>query len=107
MVHQISPDTVRDEADPKQIYYRVYINTEKSQLAGPTGNLSILPGMIAEVDIQTGRRTVLEYFLKPLTRAQVTALMALMSLRTFRIRPMQLPAARPIGMVAGRRPTPK
>ncbi|MEB3198831.1 MAG: HlyD family type I secretion periplasmic adaptor subunit [Candidatus Sericytochromatia bacterium] len=73
-VNQISPDTVRDEQDPKQIYYRVTINTEKSSLTGPSGNLPIIPGMIAEVDIQTGRRTVLEYFLKPLTRARVTAL---------------------------------
>ncbi|MEB3327764.1 MAG: HlyD family type I secretion periplasmic adaptor subunit [Candidatus Sericytochromatia bacterium] len=73
-VNQISPDTVRDEADPKQIYYRVTINTEKSVLTGPSGNLTILPGMIAEVDIQTGRRTVLEYVLKPLTRAKATAL---------------------------------
>lgn len=73
-VNQISPDTVRDEQDPKQIYYRVTINTEKSVLTGSSGNLAILPGMIAEVDIQTGRRTVLEYFLKPLTRARATAL---------------------------------
>ena len=73
-VHQISPDTVRDEQDPKQIYYRVHITTEKSHLTGPSGKLPIIPGMIAEVDIQTGRRTVLEYFLKPLTRAQATAL---------------------------------
>jgi adhesin transport system membrane fusion protein len=73
-VTQISPDTVRDEQDPKQIFYRVTINTEKSSLTGPSGNLSILPGMIAEVDIQTGRRTVLDYFLKPLTRAKATAL---------------------------------
>ncbi|MEB3284873.1 MAG: HlyD family type I secretion periplasmic adaptor subunit [Candidatus Sericytochromatia bacterium] len=73
-VTQISPDTVRDEQDPKQIFYRVTINTEKSTLSGPSGNLSILPGMIAEVDIQTGRRTVLDYFLKPLTRAKATAL---------------------------------
>lgn len=73
-VNQISPDTVRDEQDPKQIFYRVTINTEKSVLTGSSGNLAILPGMIAEVDIQTGRRTVLEYFLKPLTRARATAL---------------------------------
>lgn len=73
-VHQISPDTVRDEQDPRQIYYRVHINTEKSHLTGKSGKLQIMPGMIAEVDIQTGKRTVLEYFLKPLTRAQATAL---------------------------------
>jgi adhesin transport system membrane fusion protein len=73
-VHQISPDTVRDEQDPKQIYYRVHITTENNHLTGPSGRLPIIPGMIAEVDIQTGRRTVMEYFLKPLTRAQATAL---------------------------------
>lgn len=73
-VDQISPDTVRDEQDPRMIFYRVRVHIEKNHLTGPTGELAILPGMIAEVDIQTGRRTVLDYFLKPLTRVQDTAL---------------------------------
>jgi adhesin transport system membrane fusion protein len=73
-VARISPDTVRDEADPRLIFYRVMVQTDRNYLQGRTGKLSIMPGMLAEVDIQTGRRTVLDYFLKPLTRAQATAL---------------------------------
>lgn len=73
-VERISPDTVRDEADPRQIYYRVIVRTDKNYLMGRNGKLSIMPGMIADVDIQTGRRTVLDYFIKPLTRARAIAL---------------------------------
>ena len=73
-VERISPDTVRDEADPRQIFYRVIVRTDRNYLEGRAGKLSIMPGMIADVDIQTGKRTVLDYFLKPLTRARVTAL---------------------------------
>jgi adhesin transport system membrane fusion protein len=73
-VARISPDTVRDETDPRLIFYRVMVQTDRNFLQGRTGKLSIMPGMLGEVDIQTGRRTVLDYFLKPLTRARATAL---------------------------------
>jgi len=36
--------------------------------------LPITPGMIATVDIQTGRKTVLSYLAKPLLRARSEAL---------------------------------
>lgn len=36
--------------------------------------LDILPGMIAQVDILTGKRTVLDYFVEPVVRVQQTAL---------------------------------
>ncbi len=36
--------------------------------------LPIIPGMVVSVDILTGRKTILSYLLKPLLRAQQTAL---------------------------------
>ncbi|MBT3734792.1 MAG: hypothetical protein HN683_16645, partial [Gammaproteobacteria bacterium] len=36
--------------------------------------LPIIPGMIATVDILTGQKTVMDYLLKPLKRAQAAAL---------------------------------
>lgn len=65
----ISADTIKDEtrkdAEP---YYRVRVLTDSAALKGPDGPLPIKPGMVAEVAIQTGRKTVLEYLLKPLLR---------------------------------------
>lgn len=68
----ISADTIIDEtrrdAEP---YYRVRVLTEKAALEGPDGPLPIKPGMIAEVNIQTGEKTVLEYLVKPLMQGQL------------------------------------
>jgi adhesin transport system membrane fusion protein len=35
---------------------------------------AIIPGMIASVDIETGKKTVLHYLLKPLNKARTEAL---------------------------------
>lgn len=72
-VESVSPDTVKDETDPRQVYYRVRVRTNKTSLHGPKGPLELKPGMVADVDILTGRRTVLDYVFKPLTRARIEA----------------------------------
>lgn len=66
-VVSISPDSVVDERN-NQIYYRVKVRTNKNSVPGPHGPLMITPGMVAEVDILTGRRTVLNYLIKPVLR---------------------------------------
>lgn len=68
-VEHISPDTITDEKD--NTYYLVRLKTEE-QLDGE--NLQIIPGMTAQVDIITGKKTLLEYILKPVTRATSNAL---------------------------------
>ena len=37
-------------------------------------NLPIIPGMVAEVDVLTGKKSVLAYLLKPILRAKANAL---------------------------------
>ncbi len=67
----ISPNTVRDEVKPDQVFYRVYIRTREDHLANSAGtHFPIVPGMIATVDIQTGQKTVWQYLIKPFNRAQ-------------------------------------
>lgn len=70
----ISADTIVDEKPVQQRdaepYYMVRIRTEETALKGPDGSLPIKPGMIAEVFIETGNKTVLTYLLKPLLRGQ-------------------------------------
>lgn len=71
VVDTISPNTVRDEIQPEQVYYRVYIRTEVDDLTNDAGQIfPITPGMIATVDIRTGERTVWQYLIKPFNRVQ-------------------------------------
>ena len=67
----ISPNTVRDEVNPDQVYYRAYIRTREDHLTNKAGTqFPIVPGMIATVDIRTGEKTVWQYLVKPFNRAQ-------------------------------------
>lgn len=70
-VATISPNTVRDEVKPDQVFYRVYIRTGEDYLVNRAGTkFPIVPGMIATVDIQTGEKTVWQYLVKPFNRAR-------------------------------------
>jgi len=68
VVH-ISADTITDEKD--NTYYLVRLKTDQNQFSQ---DLSIIPGMITQVDIITGKKTVLEYLLKPILRATSQAM---------------------------------
>ena len=70
-VDQIGADSVIDEKKDGEAWYMVRIKTRKTSLGE---NLPIIPGMVAEVDIITGKKTVLAYLLKPVLRAQANAL---------------------------------
>jgi len=70
VVEHIGADTVLDE-DGKTSYYLVRVRTVKSSLGK---NLPIIPGMVAEVDVLTGKKSVLSYLLKPVLRAKSYAL---------------------------------
>ena len=65
----ISPDSIQDEFKPEIFYYRVFIRTETDTLTDKEGDdYSIVPGMIATVDIKTGEKTVFDYLMKPFGR---------------------------------------
>jgi len=68
-VENISPDTVIDEKG--NAYYVVRVRTH---MASFDEKLPIIPGMTAEVDILTGRKTVLSYLLKPVLKVKSYAL---------------------------------
>jgi len=68
----ISADSITDEkGDP---YYLVKVRTDKNYLGTKEKSLPIIPGMLAGVDVLTGKKTVLEYLLKPVLRAKEYAL---------------------------------
>ena len=71
-VTYISADTFKDErartpdGDP---HYKVTLRVDRSQLNDRQQNLEIRPGMQAEVELQTGGKTILTYLTKPLYKS--------------------------------------
>ncbi|ATU64959.1 HlyD family type I secretion periplasmic adaptor subunit [Piscinibacter gummiphilus] len=68
-VENISPDTVVDEKG--NAFYSVRVRTTRTNFSE---KMPIIPGMTAEVDILTGKKTVLSYLLKPVLKAKAYAL---------------------------------
>ena len=71
LVH-ISADTIVDEKE--ESYYVIRVLTDRTDLGDETKTLPIIAGMTATVDILIGKRTVLEYLLKPILRGREKAL---------------------------------
>ena len=71
-VERISADAFTDERG--NTFFRVTLRTEGGYADAGGQALPIIPGMVATVDIQTGRKTVLAYLSQPLLRAQSEAL---------------------------------
>ncbi|NCH34988.1 HlyD family efflux transporter periplasmic adaptor subunit [Cronobacter sakazakii] len=70
-VEMVSPDTLQDEVKRDQFYYRVYVRTKSAELKNRNGKrFPILPGMVANVEIKTGQKTVLDYLIKPLNKVK-------------------------------------
>jgi adhesin transport system membrane fusion protein len=72
-LEQIGADTIQDE-DKKNTYYVITLRTDRSHLGTDEKPLLIIPGMVASVDIITGKKSVLSYLLKPIIRARAEAL---------------------------------
>ncbi|EKO3370311.1 HlyD family type I secretion periplasmic adaptor subunit, partial [Vibrio fluvialis] len=70
-LEHISADTSQDEDGNS--FYLVRVRTKETSL-GHDASLPIIPGMTASVDIITGKRTVLDYLLKPILSAKDNAL---------------------------------
>lgn len=68
---QISPDSsVTPEGQP---YYRVIMEPQQSFLGDDVKDLPIMPGMIASVDIMTGRKSILSYIVEPVMKIKEEA----------------------------------
>jgi membrane fusion protein, adhesin transport system len=65
VLESISANSILD--DKGNAYYLVRVRTLKNSLGK---NLPIIPGMVAQVDILTGKKTVLSYLLKPVLKAK-------------------------------------
>ena len=68
----ISADTIIDEEG--NAFYLVRIKTEKNYLMFEGKKHDILVGMVANVDIMTGKKSVLDFILKPILKVHQAAL---------------------------------
>jgi len=65
VVDSVAADSIVDEKG--NAYYVVKVRTQQSVMGK---GLPIIPGMMAQVDILTGKKTVLSYLLKPVLKAK-------------------------------------
>jgi adhesin transport system membrane fusion protein len=71
-LERISADTIVDEDGNS--FYMVLVRTDKNYLGSDGSPLPIIPGMLTSVDIVTGKKSILDYLLKPIIKAQQSAL---------------------------------
>lgn len=67
-VINISPDTITDKKD--NTFYLIHIATKKNYLGTEEHPLKIIPGMTVSVDIVTGKKTIMQYILKPILKSK-------------------------------------
>lgn len=72
-VQQVSADSIYDEIE-REAYYTVVIETDSAFIAKDGAQLPIVPGMVCDVEILTGRRSILSYLFKPVNKALDRAL---------------------------------
>ena len=73
IVDTVSADTMI-EPTTKEAYYTVIIRTKDTMLKSSRGENQIIPGMICNADIMTGRKSIMQYLLKPINKARENAL---------------------------------
>lgn len=71
-VEQISADTIENQKG--ESFFKVKLRTTSNALIYKGEKLPIIPGMTATVDILTGKKSVLDYLLKPILKAKQNAL---------------------------------
>ena len=71
-VEHISADTITNEKG--ESFYQIDVRTHKNSLSDGSKALPIIPGMVAEVNVLTGKKTILQYLMKPILRAKANAL---------------------------------
>lgn len=67
----ISADTIKEEGKPSETsaYYVVRVRSDSTQLTGRSSEkMDISPGMTATVEIVTGKKSIMSYLTKPITK---------------------------------------
>jgi adhesin transport system membrane fusion protein len=67
LVRRVAPDSTRENGNPP--YYQVEIELDETALHKGNQEFKIVPGMIVSVDIKTGEKSVLQYFIEPIFKS--------------------------------------
>ncbi len=67
LVRRIAPDSTREDGNPP--YYQVEIELEATALRKDNQEFKVVPGMVVSVDIKTGEKSVLQYFIEPIFKS--------------------------------------
>lgn len=73
-LERIGVDTIEDQRERNKSYYKIQVRTKKNYLGTVKKPLPIIPGMVAEINILTGKKSVLDYLLKPILKTRQNAL---------------------------------
>ncbi|WP_241159426.1 MULTISPECIES: HlyD family type I secretion periplasmic adaptor subunit [unclassified Desulfovibrio] len=71
-LESVSADTIEDKRG--DLHYVVKVRTQKTAIEHHGETLPIIPGMMVTADILIGKKTVLDYLLKPILKAKQNAL---------------------------------
>ncbi len=69
---RVSADSITDQEG--NVFYKAFLKTDGNMLSKTKKPLPIMPGMVASVDILTGKKTVMDYLMKPILKAKQKAL---------------------------------
>ena len=72
-VISISADAISDQQTGEQ-YYLVDVSLDGTLYEADGSEVTILPGMVASIDVLSGKRTVLDYFWQPIAKTKDKAL---------------------------------
>jgi adhesin transport system membrane fusion protein len=72
-VINVSADSIYDD-QKREAYFTVLVETDRAFLQSGGRQLPITPGMVCTADIITGHKSVLQYLLKPVLKANAEAL---------------------------------
>ena len=68
---EISADSIKDvDSKDNKSFYKVVVKTDKNYLEHNGEKLIVIPGMVAQVDIITGKKTIMDFFLKPILKVK-------------------------------------
>ncbi|QDC10335.1 HlyD family efflux transporter periplasmic adaptor subunit [Oceanicola sp. D3] len=69
-VYFVSADTFKDERRPEtEPHYKVVLKIDDSARTARQASMEMRPGLVADVELHTGEKTILSYLTKPLTKA--------------------------------------
>jgi adhesin transport system membrane fusion protein len=72
-VASISADALSDNQTGQQ-YYQVDVSIDGTLFEDDGSEVTVLPGMVASIDVLSGKRTVLDYFWQPIAKTKDKAL---------------------------------